>query len=138
MSQLIKLMIFISISLIGFSLFAQGEMTTTTPQANPSSTTTPLIPIPNTMPTIDTSAGDSAINTNVQDKITSDSMLNGANIIVSTVNGVVTLSGTVTSADQSKEAIRITKIIPGVRNVKSILVVQPPVLTPDITGGSPY
>src|SRR5262245_55117774 len=117
-----KPVIALLISLSSFSLFAQDATTVVTPTTNPSAVVTnppanpnapaiPTIPIPGTTPTINTSAADDAINTNVQGKISADTLLAGTNITTATVNGVVTLNGTVSTQAQLTEAIRVTHTV---------------------------
>jgi len=66
-----------------------------------------------------TPTNDDVISTNIRSKISQDPLLTGANILVTTQGGVVTLSGTVSNQTQIDEAVKIAKTENGVTSVKS-------------------
>lgn len=69
---------------------------------------------------------DSVITTKVKAAILNDSMLKSSNIEVTTVNGVVKLSGTVSSEDSVDRAINAADSQIGVKSVETAeLVVEP-------------
>ena len=67
---------------------------------------------------------DQDITTNVKSKLTSMSNLKDANINVSTMEGKVTLTGTVTSKDQENAAKAAAKSVAGVKKVDDDLSVS--------------
>lgn len=69
---------------------------------------------------------DQDITRQVKSRLTSMSNLKDANIDVSTMEGKVTLTGTVTSKDQEKAAKNAAKSIPGVKKVDDDLSVSKP------------
>lgn len=68
---------------------------------------------------------DQQITTDVQAKISGEGALNGQDIQVSVVNGVATLSGTVTDAASRALAGNDSGTVAGVRTVVNNLIVQP-------------
>ncbi|MCL6472708.1 MAG: BON domain-containing protein [Firmicutes bacterium] len=70
-------------------------------------------------------ASDQEILSDVQDALTWDVRVNSANIDVSVVNGVVTLTGTVDTYTQKLDASQIASRIKGVVDVVNELVVKP-------------
>jgi hyperosmotically inducible protein len=69
-------------------------------------------------------ASDTTITTKIKAKYTGDPDLNPFNIGVDTKDGVVTLRGTVKSADSKEEAERIARNTDGVRRVDNMLQVE--------------
>ena len=67
---------------------------------------------------------DGWITTKIKSKITADPELNPFNIDVDTQDGVVTLSGTVASADRRAEAEKLARGTKGVVDVINELVVR--------------
>lgn len=72
-------------------------------------------------------SNDAAITTEVKAKITDDEILDATNIDVDTKEGIVTLEGTITRADQESHAIQIARSVPNVKDVVSKLQVEPQV-----------
>ncbi|MFQ5846165.1 MAG: BON domain-containing protein [Candidatus Methylomirabilales bacterium] len=68
--------------------------------------------------------GDTAITTQVKTAIAGEGLLSYLSISVETFKGVVLLSGFVDSEHQRKRAIQVAKDVPGVREVKALLVVK--------------
>jgi hyperosmotically inducible protein len=68
---------------------------------------------------------DASITTAVKTKLLADPKVGGLKIDVDTKDNVVTLSGTVKSAAERDEAIRLAKTTTGVKDVVSKLVIQP-------------
>ena len=64
---------------------------------------------------------DAAINAKVKTALAADSMVKARNIDADTVRGVVTLNGTVGSAAEKDQAIRIARGIDGVVEVRDNL-----------------
>lgn len=64
---------------------------------------------------------DAVINGKVKTALAADTMVKARNINVDTVRGVVTLNGTVNSADEKAHAIRVARGIDGVVEVKDNL-----------------
>lgn len=79
----------------------------------------------NTSTTVTTTmvVSDADITSALQKKIAEDTSLSGTVIKISTHNAVVTLDGTVITQAQADTAIQLAKLIPGVQNVQSNLVV---------------
>jgi hyperosmotically inducible protein len=69
-------------------------------------------------------ATDTVITTKVKTQLLADSTVSGLDIHVTTIKGVVTLSGTVPSSDAEKKAVEIAKSVNDVTNVESHLVVD--------------
>jgi len=69
-------------------------------------------------------ADDAAITTKIKSAILTDPLLSGAQIEVTTVNGVVTLRGTVNEEPDIARAIEVANTQRGVKGVQSELVVQ--------------
>ncbi|HEY8157666.1 MAG TPA: BON domain-containing protein [Methylobacter sp.] len=67
---------------------------------------------------------DAAITAKVKSAILTDPLLKGSNIEVTTVNGVVTLSGTVNEEPDIARAIDVAKTQRDVKSVQSSLVVK--------------
>lgn len=63
-------------------------------------------------------ASDTWVTTKVKTKIVRDKALKGSSIEVSTNNGIVTLTGTVTTDAQRQHAIAVAKTIKGVKDVE--------------------
>src|SRR6266481_9683573 len=73
---------------------------------------------------------DSQISSQLQDKLNSDSGLQGKQLSVQAVNGTVTLSGSVDNETQREAAARYASAIPGVKQVVNNLQVGPPTPAP--------
>ena len=69
---------------------------------------------------------DSQISTQLQDRLNSDSGLQGKQLSVQSSNGTVTLSGMVDNDAQREAAARYASGIPGVKQVVNNLQVGPP------------
>jgi hypothetical protein len=72
---------------------------------------------------------DSQISSQLQDRLNSDSGLQGKQLSVQSSNGTVTLSGTVDNDAQREAAARYASGIPGVKQVVNNLQVGPPAVT---------
>ena len=68
---------------------------------------------------------DSTITNKIETQFAADEVLSGADIHVVTSNGVVTLSGTVTSSARRKRAERIASDTDGVKSVTNNIQVAP-------------
>src|SRR6266404_91328 len=68
---------------------------------------------------------DSQISSQLQDKLNSDSGLQGKQLSVQSSNGVITLSGNVDNDAQREAAARYASAIPGVKEVVNNLQVGP-------------
>jgi hypothetical protein len=95
-------------------------------------TTQPII-VPNTGSTMGSDTGsasrsngpdDSTIQTNVDRRLSDDSQLASLGLIATVVDGKVTLTGTVPSADLKAKAERDVKTIKGVRSVDNQIIVS--------------
>ena len=71
------------------------------------------------------SIDDATITTRVKTALLNDPDVGGLRIDVDTTMGVVTLSGVARTPDEEKQAVAIARRIPGVKDVKSTLVVNP-------------
>ena len=69
-------------------------------------------------------AADAATTAAVKTKLLGDTKVAGLNINVDTKDNVVTLTGTVSSAAEKAEAIRLAKTTTGVKSVVDKLVVK--------------
>jgi hyperosmotically inducible periplasmic protein len=67
---------------------------------------------------------DATVQTRVKTAILNDPQVGGDQIDVTSVNGVVTLSGVIKSADHEKRAEDLARKIGGVKDVKTSLKVQ--------------
>jgi len=67
---------------------------------------------------------DVSITTRVKAAIAGEGLLSYLSISVETFKGVVLLSGFVDSEHQRKRAIEVAKSVPGVKEVKALLVVK--------------
>jgi hyperosmotically inducible protein len=70
-------------------------------------------------------ASDATITGTVKLKLAADTHLSAREINVDTANRVVTLNGRVATAELIDKAVEIAKSVPGVKDVKSNLEVQP-------------
>ena len=70
-----------------------------------------------TNPNANTPMSDSMITTRVKAALLADSTVKGSSISVNTNNGVVALSGKVSSQDERTKAIQLAKAVDGVRDV---------------------
>jgi hyperosmotically inducible protein len=112
--------------LLGAATLASAAFGSPTYNSNP---TTP----PSKTSTTDTSTmsngnvtSDSDLTRQVQSRLASMSNLQDANINVSTMEGKVTLTGTVASKDEEKSAKSAAEAIPGVKKVDDDLSVSKP------------
>ncbi len=69
-------------------------------------------------------AGDSATTSDVKAKVLADDLVRSRKVKVETTDGVVQLSGTVETQEQSDRAESIAKAVDGVKSVKNDLKVQ--------------
>jgi hyperosmotically inducible protein len=69
-------------------------------------------------------ARDAALTASVKSKLLADDTVDGLKIDVDSENGVVTLTGTVTSTREKTEAVRIARATEGVKTVQDKLVVN--------------
>jgi hyperosmotically inducible protein len=69
-------------------------------------------------------ASDAALTASVKSKLLADDTVDGLKIDVDSENGVVTLTGTVTSTREKTEAVRIARATEGVKTVQDKLVVN--------------
>lgn len=76
---------------------------------------------------------DTTISSNVQSNLDNDKMLSGTHIQASSKQGVVTLEGTADNQAQVDEAVKATKGITGVTNVKLNITVKHISNVPDTT-----
>jgi hyperosmotically inducible protein len=68
---------------------------------------------------------DATITARVKTALLNDSQVSGLRIDVDTTLGVVTMSGVVRSQAEESRAVQLARQIPGVRDVKSVLQVNP-------------
>ena len=73
---------------------------------------------------IETAAGDAGVTAAVKAKLLADDQVGGLRIDVDTDAGVVTLTGTVRSADERTRALDIARQVEGVRDVSDRLTVR--------------
>jgi hyperosmotically inducible protein len=76
--------------------------------------------------TIDQTSDDATITAAVKTALLNDPQVGAMKIDVDTANGVVTLSGTVTSQADAEHAIALARRALGVKDVKAELRVNPP------------
>lgn len=100
------------------ALLADTQITTTTNVIQDSNKTS-VITTTTTNPSLDEDIV-SAINA----KYAKDAALIGTTLIVSSKDGIVTLSGSVTAQAQADEAVQVAKSIPGVKDVRSSINVK--------------
>jgi hyperosmotically inducible protein len=67
---------------------------------------------------------DATITTRVKTALLNDRSVNGSTIDVSTANGVVTLSGSVRTAQERERAVAIARSTGGVADVRSMLQID--------------
>jgi len=103
-----------------------GTAPSTTPPATTSSTTTvtPAPSIDKAMTKAGDTVADAAITTKVKTAMLADSDVKGLQINVDTVNGVVTLTGTVDNKSHIDKAVSLTKGIEGVKSVENKLTAK--------------
>ncbi len=125
MKSYIKLLIFIMMSLGTTQLIAQNThiMMAQLDQG------TSAAPNDQATPT-----NDDVISTDIRSKISQDPLLTGADILVATQGGVVTLSGTVSNQAQIDEALKVAEKVNGVTSVKSSINVTSAGTTPSAPG----
>jgi osmotically-inducible protein OsmY len=75
--------------------------------------------------TVGETIDDATITTRVKTALLNDPDIGGLRIDVDTFKGVVTLSGSVRTAEERDKAMAIAKRIGGVTDVKSTLQIQP-------------
>jgi hyperosmotically inducible protein len=68
---------------------------------------------------------DATITTRVKTALLNDAQVGGTRIDVDTTLGVVTMSGVVRSRSEEQRAIQLARGVPGVKDVRSTLQVQP-------------
>jgi hyperosmotically inducible periplasmic protein len=76
------------------------------------------------MPSTTPLAGDTSITATVKSKLLADKDVGGLNIDVDTTNSVVTLTGTVKSAAEKSQAVKIAKDTAGVTSVNDRLTIE--------------
>lgn len=96
-----------------------STVTKTSNANNPNSTTTQST----TVTTTTVNDADAGISSAIYAKYAKDSALIGTDISVNSVNGVVTLNGSVTAQSQADEAVEVAKAIAGVKDVRSSIIV---------------
>jgi hyperosmotically inducible protein len=69
-------------------------------------------------------ADDLTISTKVKIELIADPRLGAMRLQASTLNGIVTLSGTVPSPADADHAVAVARRVPGVREVKAELTVR--------------
>lgn len=77
--------------------------------------------------TVDLTIDDATITADVKTALLNDPEVGATKIDVDTTNGVVTLSGIVTSQAEAARAIERARRATGVKDVKSTLQVRPPI-----------
>jgi hyperosmotically inducible periplasmic protein len=70
-------------------------------------------------------ASDAAITTKIKAALVAEKSLSALDIVVETMNGFATLSGTVGSTAQADLAARVTSDVHGVKQVKNLIKVDP-------------
>lgn len=76
--------------------------------------------------TVDNTIDDAMITARVETALLNDPEIGVLKIDVESANGIVTVSGTVRSAEQAARAVALARQAAGVRDVKSGLQVAPP------------
>lgn len=74
---------------------------------------------------IQTDPADANLVKEIKTRMSDNRVLANTNITIRSVNGVVTLTGTVNIEAQLYEAINITRSVPGVRDIISDLTIAP-------------
>jgi len=69
-------------------------------------------------------SGDTNIANEIKVKFAADDLIKSRNIRITSTDGVVTLKGTVRSAAEQEQAIRLANSVPGVKEVKSELIID--------------
>jgi hyperosmotically inducible periplasmic protein len=92
------------------------------PQTAPQSAPPPTSSQPGR--TVGETAGDAAVTAKVKAALVQADDVKGLSINVDTVNGVVTLKGTVDTQQQADRAVSIAKVAEGVKEVRSELTVK--------------
>lgn len=72
----------------------------------------------------DTRPDDAALSASVKTSYSQDLSLRGDPIMVSTTDGVVSLSGSVSSQDERDRAVAIARSVPGVQSVYDDLAIK--------------
>jgi hyperosmotically inducible periplasmic protein len=75
--------------------------------------------------TANAATDDATITARVKTALLNDTQVAATKIDVATVNGVVTMSGTVKSKDDEARAIPLARQTSGVKDVKSVLQINP-------------
>ena len=92
------------------------------PNINDNSTTKTTFTNSSTITTVDN--GDARIVDGIYKQYAKESALDGTSLTVTCVNGVVTISGTVTMTSQAEQAVSVAKSIEGVKEVTSTINVK--------------
>lgn len=69
-------------------------------------------------------SGDSRIENEVKSKFAADDIIKSRNIRITSVDGLVTLKGSVRSTAEQDEAVRVANSVAGVKEVKSELIID--------------
>ncbi len=69
-------------------------------------------------------SGDSRIENEVKSKFAADDLIKSRNIRITSKDGIVTLDGTVRTAEEQDEAVRLANSVSGVKEVKSALIID--------------
>lgn len=125
MKRLFKLTAIAFMSLFCSMVFAD---TTANDSMQPTATNPSMMPAQGTpmgKPAMTTTSNtDSTLVSNVNEKISQDTMLNGAVITVTAKKGIIVLKGTVENKGQVKELIKVVKSVDGVKKVKTVIKVS--------------
>ena len=105
----------LSISALFAAAMAFGVAAADLPEVKPP-------PVPNSA--VAQSVIDETITGKVMSAISSDPQLKDVEFTVATADGVVTLNGTATAADQIMRALAIARSVEGVKSVTNILAVK--------------
>jgi hyperosmotically inducible protein len=69
-------------------------------------------------------SGDSRIENEVKSKFAADDLIKSRNIRITSIDGLVTLKGSVRSTAEQDEAVRVANSVTGVKEVKSELIID--------------
>jgi hyperosmotically inducible protein len=81
--------------------------------------------------TVGETIDDATITTRVKTALLNDPDVGGMRIDVDTALGVVTLSGVAKTRNEEQKAVAVARRIPGVKDVKSTLQINPGLSSPD-------
>jgi hyperosmotically inducible protein len=113
--------------LLGAATLASAAFASPTYNSNPTTPPSKTSPTDNSAMTGNTNVtSDNDLTRQVKSRLASMNDLQDANINVSTMEGKVTLTGTVSSKDQEKSAKAAAEAIPGVKKVDDDLSVSKP------------